>query len=116
VDISVNISATQWPDANLELAQKFFKSSIHNMFDDIEMISEGIYELKGKKFIYFEFESRVRGDPMALGEQNAVLNYTYLSYLVEPKRTLVFSFNCPRRLRLDWQETAKKIMTSIKAK
>src|ERR1700754_2637221 len=31
VDFSVNISATQWPDADQAIAQKFFKSSLYNL-------------------------------------------------------------------------------------
>ena len=38
-DFSVNTSATQWPDADLELAQKFFKASLMNMFDKVTFIS-----------------------------------------------------------------------------
>lgn len=116
VDFSVNISATSWPDANLEMAQKFFKSGIMNMFDRVEMISEGIHEVNGKKLVYFEFESRIKGDKSALGMDEPVLKYSYLEYLVEPKRTLVFSFNCPRRLKEDWQPTADKVMKSVKIK
>ena len=114
VDFSVNISATQWPDGDLEIAKKFFKSSLLNMFDKVEMFSEGIQEVNGKKFVFFEFESRVKGDRMKLELSEPVLNYTYIQYLVEPGRTLVFSFNCPRRMRGDWQATAGKIMKSIK--
>src|SRR5687767_10599646 len=47
VDFSVNISATRWPDADLVLAQQFFKASLSNMFDRVDMISEGMYEIHG---------------------------------------------------------------------
>jgi hypothetical protein len=114
VAFSLNISATQWPDANAEMAQKFFKASIYNTFDRVTMISEGVHDAHGKKLIFFEFESRIKGNPRELGEQEPVLSYSYLVYLVEADRTLVFSFNCPQRLRQEWSETAKKIMTSIK--
>ncbi len=116
VDFSVNISASQWPDTNLDMAQKFFKAGIFNLFDNVEMISEGIHEVSGKKLIYFEFESRVKGDPRNQSTRDAVLNYTYIQYLVEPSRTMVFSFNCPRRMRADWQETAHKMMKGIRIK
>ncbi len=116
VDFSINISASQWPDANLEMAQKFFKASVLNMFDNVELIGEGIHEVHGKNLIFFEFESRVKGDASKQELRSPVLNYTYIQYLVEPGRTLVFSFNCPRRIRPDWQETAHKIMTSIRFK
>jgi len=116
VDFSVNTSATQWPDANVELAQKFFKAGLANLFDNVEFISEGIHNVHGKNFIFFEFESRIKGNPMELSQRDPVLNYTYIQYLVEADRTLVFSFNCPRRIRSEWQETALKMMTSIKMK
>jgi hypothetical protein len=57
VDFSVNISATSWPDTNLEMAQKFFKSGVMNMFDRVEILSEGIHEVNGRKLIYLEFET-----------------------------------------------------------
>jgi hypothetical protein len=116
IDFSVNVSATQWPDGNAEMAQKFFKASLLNTFDGVDMIDEGVHEVHGRKFIFFEFESRIRGEARSLSLQDAVLNYTYIQYLVEPNRTLVFSFNCPRRLRMDWQEAARKMMTSVKMK
>lgn len=113
-DFSVNVSATQWPDANLELAQKFFKASIMNMFDRVQFTGEGIREVNGKKFIYFEFESRVNGNRSAEGLNDPVLNYTHQQILIEPRRTLVFSFNCPRRLRPEWESTALAIMKSVR--
>jgi hypothetical protein len=116
VDFSVNISATSWPDTNLEMAQKFFKSGVMNMFDRVEILSEGIHEVNGKKLIYLEFESRMKGDRSTLGNTEPIMKYAYLEYLVEPSRTLVFSFNCPARLKEDWQKTAGKIMKSVKIK
>lgn len=116
VDFSVNISATSWPDTDLAMAQQFFKSGVMNMFDRVEMISEGIHEVNGRKLIYLEFESRIRGDQATLGNTEAILKYSYLQYWLEPSKTVVFSFNCPVRLKPDWQETAGKIMKSIKIK
>lgn len=115
-DFSVNTSATQWPDADVLIAQKFFKASVMNMFDRVEILQEGIVELKGKKFVYFEFESRVNGNRTQEGLQDPVVRYTYLQYLIEGDRTLVFSFNCPKREREAWQDTAAAIMKSIRVK
>lgn len=116
VDLSVNISATQWPDADIEMASKFFKSSLMNMFDKVEIISEGIREIKGKRFIYFEFESRVNGKKDSENLTDPVMRYSYLQYLVEKDRTVVFSFNSPKRQRAQWQETANMIMKSVRVK
>ena len=65
--------------------------------------------------IFFEFDSRVNGAPKE-GQQDPVLRYTYIQYLLEPGKTLVFSFNCSRREKQDWQETARLMMKSIKVK
>jgi hypothetical protein len=115
IDFSVNISATQWPDKDLALAQKFFKSSLMSMFDRVEMIKEGVQEVNKKKYIFFEFDSRVNGARQE-GLQDPVLRYTYIQYLLEPGKTLVFSFNCSRREKQEWQETARLMMKNIKVK
>jgi hypothetical protein len=115
-DFSVNTSATQWPDENTELAQKFFKSGITNLYDRVDFIDQGIHIVNKKKFIFFEFESRVNGNRMKEGEQSAVFRYTYIQYLVEKDKALVFSFNCPRDQRSEWQPTVRVMMKSIKIK
>ena len=115
-DLSVNVSATQWPDANAALASQFFKASILNTFDRVSMISEGIREVRGQTYIYFEFESTLRGNPRELGQEASIMGYSYIQYLVQPGRTLVFSFHCPRRIKDAWQPTALKIMENIRVK
>jgi hypothetical protein len=115
-DFSINISATRWPDGNLELAQKFFKAGLSNLVDRVQMVQEGIREVNGKKFIFFEFESRVNGNKSELSNSEPILKYTYLQYLIEPRRTLVFSFNCSRAERPAWESSADEIMKSIKIK
>jgi hypothetical protein len=112
--ISVNLSATQWDPSDLKIAHDFFKASIYNNFDRIEIIEEGMHEVNGRQFVFFEFESTVKGKKEVLGQQESIMNYSYVQYLVGVDRTLVFSFHCPRRLRTDWQETARKIMGSVK--
>jgi hypothetical protein len=116
VDFSVNISATQWYPDDYEMSQKFFKSGIYNLYDKIEMIGEGIQEIHKKKFIFFEFESRTNGDRRKLGSSDPVLKYTYIQYYIEPKRTLVFTFSCPKDQKTQWQEIAREVMKSIKVK
>lgn len=115
-DFSVNISATQWPDTDPELARQFFKASLRNMFDRVDIIQEGVQEINKKKFIYFEFESRINGNRQQEGFTDPVLRYTYIQYLLLPDKTLVFSFNCPRRLKEQWQSPARAMMKAIKVK
>ncbi|HMJ71347.1 MAG TPA: hypothetical protein VK508_20765 [Cyclobacteriaceae bacterium] len=116
VDFSVNVSATQWPDANQEIAAKFFKSALFNLYDKVDLISEGIQEVHKKKFIYFEFESRINPNKRVEGGSEPLLKYTRIQYLVEQGRTLVFAFSCPRTMREDWQEVSDEMMKSIRIK
>lgn len=115
-DFSVNVSATQWPDDDIELAKKFFKAGLVNTFDRVDMIEEGIHDVRGKQLIFFEFESRINGNRQQEGFKEPVLRYTYIQYFIEPGRALVFSFNCPRRDREQWQQTARAMMQEIKIK
>jgi hypothetical protein len=116
VDFSANISATQWPDKNLDMAKNFFKAGIYNLYDRIEMVSEGVYEVHKRKFIYFEFESRVNGSKFSQGDQTSLMHYTFIQYFVEPGRALVFSFHCPQDQREQWQPVAKAVMKSVTIK
>jgi hypothetical protein len=116
VDFSVNISATQWPDGDSEIAAKFFKSGLYNLYDKVDMISEGIQEIRKKKYIAFEFESRINANKRVEGGSEPLLKYTRIQYLVEPGRTLVFTFSCPRSMRQDWEKTSEEVMKSIKVK
>jgi len=116
VDLSVNISATQWPDGNREVAGKFFKTSLYNLYDKVDMIDEGTHVVHKKEYIYFEFESRTHAARRDDAASEPTLKYTYIQYFVEPNRTLVFTFSCPRSLKEDWQETARAVMKSVKVK
>lgn len=115
-DFTVNVSATQWPDGDLKVAGQFFKSGITNLYDKVYFISEGTQEIHGKTYIFFEFESRVNGTRGKLGEQEPVVKYSFVQYLVEPKRTLVFSFSCVKPVMPQWQKQAHALMKSLRVK
>ena len=116
VDFSANISATKWGNADVDFARKFFKSTILNMYDQVEILSEGTEVIHKKTFFFFEFDSRINPDRKQVGTQDALNKYTYIMYLVNDGRTLVFSFNCTKEQKEEWQETAKAIMHSIRVK
>ncbi|GHM98782.1 hypothetical protein WSM22_02720 [Cytophagales bacterium WSM2-2] len=116
VDFSVNISATQWVQDDIEIAAKFFKSGIFNLYDRVDIINSGIQTINKKKYIFYEFESRINGNKLKEGERQAIFRYSYVQYYVEKGRTLVFAFNCPKDQRPQWQSSAHAIMKSIKLK
>ncbi len=115
-DFSVNISATQWVQSDLEIASQFFRSGIYNLYDKVDIISSGIQTINKKKFIFYEFESRVNGNKMKEAERQPILRYSYVEYYIEKGRTLVFAFNCPKDHREQWQKDAHAIMKSVKLK
>ncbi len=115
-DFSVNISATIWADKDLELASQFFKSGIHNLYDRVDFINEGIQTVNKKKFIFFEFESRVNGNKMKESERQPIYRYAFVQYYISQGRTLVFTFSCPKDKKPDWQETVHAMMNTITVK
>ncbi len=115
-DFSVNISATQWVQADIEIAAQFFKSGIYNLYDRVDLISSGIQTINKKKFIFYEFESRVNGNKLKEAERQPIFRYSYVQYYIEKGRTLVFAFNCPKDHRAEWQTSAHAIMKSVKLK
>lgn len=115
-DFSVNISATQWVEKDIDLAAKFFKSGIHNLYDRVDFLQEGIQTINNKKFIVYEFESRVNGNKLKEGERQPILRYSYVEYYIESGRTLVFAFNCPKDKKDQWQATVHAMMKSVKVK
>ncbi len=115
-DFSVNISATRWKESDLEMAKGFFKSSIYNLFDRVDMISEEIITIDGKQFVSFEFDSRINGDPSSPDSAQPIRRYNYVQYLLINGKTIVFSFNCHARIKEEWQQTVGEIMSSVKVK
>ncbi len=115
-DFSVNISATQWRAQDVELAAKFFKSGIRNLYDRVDFLTEEVQTINKKKFIVFEFDSRINGNKLKEGERQPILRYSYVQYYVESGRTLVFAFNCPKDKKEEWQSTVHAMMKSVKLK
>ncbi len=116
VDFSVNISATRWRSTDIEIAKDFFKASVVELYDRVDFINEEIKIIDDKRYIIFEFDSRINGDKYTLDQQGAVRKYSYILYLLINGKTIVFSFNCPIQLKDKWVDIAPKIMNSIKVK
>lgn len=111
---SVNISATQWREQDVEIAKDFFKASLLNLYDKVNILQEDIKTINKRQFIAFEFESRIEGDQMALDKKDAIRTYTYIQYLIINGKTIVFSFNCPVRFKEKWETVVPEIMKTIK--
>lgn len=113
VDLGINKTVTEWKAEDLEIMVSFQKSNIYNFYDDIEMISQGMKEVNGRKAAYFEFISTVKPDTQSLRAQNAVKKYTYIQYMIMGKHSWVFNFSSPLQLQDQWQSQMPTIMNSV---
>lgn len=115
IDLGVNKSVTQWSAEDLEIMVSFQKSNIYNFYDEIEMISQGIKEVNGKKAAYFEFVSTVKPDNnnQSFRSQSAVKKYTYIQYMIVGKHSWLFNFTSPIQLQNQWQPQLADIMNSV---
>ncbi|MEM6522813.1 MAG: hypothetical protein AAGF85_04455 [Bacteroidota bacterium] len=115
-DFSVNVSATRWRSEDTDMAKSFFKSSFYNLFDRVEMIKEEVLEINDRKYVVYEFDSRLNGDPSSLEAKDPILRYNYMQYLIVKGKTIVFSFNCHPRMKDEWKPIVQEMMSSIKIK
>lgn len=116
IDFGVNKSATKWGDDDFEIMMSFQKANIFSLYDEVDVISEGTNEVKGKKYAYYEFVSTVLGDEEAFIKQGSIKKYTYIQYIIVDKVTLVFNFTCDSRVKDRWAPVAKQMMESIDIK
>ncbi len=110
MSFNIAISATQWNKEDYAIAKEFFKASLMNLFDKMDMINEGITDIKKKEYIFFEFESTIRGTQTKSTERN----YNFIMYHIVKGKTIVISFMCPRMYMEDWKGKANEMMLSIK--
>ena len=113
VDFGFNISATTWDYQDLALLQKFYKSTIQNMYSNISMIQEGIKEINKQNYIVFEFISEVKSDKNSPMQQNRKA-YSYLLYTIVDEEVYIFNFSAPSSLKNYWSPVADQIMKSVK--
>jgi hypothetical protein len=113
VELGVNRSYSVWRESDYQLMFDVYKSSILELFDEVEFIREEITTIRKQQFVVFEFVSRIKRDE---GSSVPIVKYTYLQYTLHNGQTLVFSFSCPEFQKEEWQKTANLIMESVAVK
>jgi hypothetical protein len=114
VDFGLNVTATQWKAEDLEILQRFYKSSINKMYTEVKFEREAIEQINGKKFIVFEFSAVVRPDKNEAMQLKARSSYTHIQYTVHNEKVYVFNFTSPYLQRAKWKNTAAEMMKTIK--
>ena len=116
VEFSINESNTDWKESDLELMKSFYKSSILNLYDQVKFTQEDIQEINKKRFVIFEFTSRVKGDKASLVNQRDVKKYTYIQYTIKNGKRILLNFSCPVGDQQYWQPIMQEAMGSVRIK
>jgi len=116
VELSVNNAFSRWEEGDIRILQNVYKASIQEIFDEVEFSIEEIRNVNGRDFAVFEFISKIKGDPGISGASSTITKYYYIQYTIVDGGTLVFNFSCQDYAREEWNETAGKIMASVKIK
>lgn len=116
IDLGVNENSSTWVEDDLEILKSFYKANIANLFSEIEFLQEDIKQIGDRRYVVFEFVSRVTDEESTFGNNSAITKYSYLQYTIKDDRVLLFNFTCPARLQSRWQDPAKQIMESIRIK
>lgn len=115
-DLTINKSQLRWGMADASLLSQFYKANILNLYDQVEMISEGIREQDGNEYIYFEYVGQIVDEPNAFAAVKKTNDYTYIQYLIQEDGILIFRFTCPNFRRNYWQNSVHEIMENIEFK
>lgn len=115
-DFSVNVSNTRWQASDLPILKDFYRSSLLELYDQVNFLEEGIHPVNDDEMVFFEFTSVVNEDEDSVVPKPPVHQYTYVQYAIRDNQALVFTFSCPTRRQDQWQSTAQKIMSSVKMK
>lgn len=113
VDFSVNEKPTTFIAKDLPLVKDIYKASILRTFSEVQFIRDEIKSIDKKQMVVFEFVSTLK-DENPNSNKAPVKKYTIIQYYIHGGKVMIFTFNAPTLLKDKWQETANKIMNSIK--
>ena len=116
VDVSVNLSNTQWQYFDLPLVKDFYKASLNTLYSQLKMLREDVVEVGKHQMAIFEFIGTVEGEESTVRKTNSISKYTYIAYALVNGKVVVFTFTAPARMQQNWAPVAEEIMNSIKIK
>jgi hypothetical protein len=103
VDFGLNVNKSIWGGSDLNVLKKVYKSTILDLYNNVEFIQENIQNINERDYIVFEFTSNAEG----------TRKYTYLQYIVIGNRIYLFNFTSGAEVKDKWQPIAAAIMQSI---
>lgn len=112
-DLAVNYAQLRWGEADPNLLSQFYKANILNLYDQVNMVDEGIREINGRAYIYFEFSGNIIDEPNAFSAEKKSSDYTYIMYTIQDNGILIFRFTSPARRMNYWRRPMAEVMKSI---
>lgn len=103
-DFGVNVSKTVWPENDLKILQKVYRSTILEMYQKVTFTKDEITTIDNKQFIAFEFTSEVENHK----------KYTYVLYKILKNHVYIFNFTCAQRVMEKWKPIAPEIISSLR--
>ena len=118
VAFGLNVSNTRWQAGDLAMLKDFYRASLLELYDEVDFLTESVEEIRGREFVIFEFVSVVRPDEneTSFVNQKPIRQYTYVQYTIRQQKTWVLDFSVPARAQDEWQETARRMMSSVRMK
>ena len=107
-EINLLVDLTQQPltDNQLTAYKNFRISNLKKTRTDIQVLSDGVKTVNGKKIGYIKFLSQA--------SDQKIFNYYF--FTVVNGKILFFTFNCIEKLQKIWEKTADQLLESLKIK
>ncbi len=115
VDFSVTQKRTPFREDDVDMLREFYKANLVETFTNIDFIRQEVTEIKGRKFIVFEFVSSL-ADQRGASQLKPVQKYSIIQYTIVGKQLQIYTLHAPFVLKNKWQETSREIMGSVNIK
>jgi hypothetical protein len=102
-------------DRDLQMEYAFKKSSFSGKFKEINFIQDGVKNVNGKDFIYFEFDGTIEATDR-LGRKSLTKVYNYMLYTYVKENIYSINFICKGDLKEEYQATIQQVMQTVKVK
>ena len=114
IDFVVSERSSTFKPEDMQMLKQFYRASITSRYSEVNFIREEVKQINKQEFICFEFTSAMRDEERKTNKLAPIRRYTIVQYTILNDKLLIFTFNAPIDFKPEWQQTALKIMDSIK--
>lgn len=115
IDFSLTQKRSTFRAKDLDMLREFYKANLVETFTNIDFIRQEVTEINGRKFIVFEFVSRL-ADTRGASNLKPVQQYSIVQYTIIGNQLQIYTLHVPFQMKNDWQPVAREIMSSVKIK